>query len=113
MIKVALKHWIYDYCINVAFTNIQNNFMINNNKNKVLKLGNYYRTLGFTVSDLRTYNYVNFFHCHIISLDMDTVGFYCTKRELYLNGDFVRSHGCDEHQAFYRMYRSYLVEVIS
>jgi len=109
MIKTALKHWIYDYCINVAFDNIQNNFMVNNNKNKVLELGNYYKTLGFTVTNVGC-DYIEFLHCNITDLLHDTVGFWCTNVEEYKDGKHMFSS--DGKQMFFRMYQKYLVKVV-
>jgi hypothetical protein len=37
MIKVAIKHWIYDYCINLIFEGISSNFRVFNMKN--IKIG--------------------------------------------------------------------------
>jgi hypothetical protein len=44
VIKVALKHWIYDYCINILFNHIKNNFSTFNIKQK-FKVGEKYRII--------------------------------------------------------------------
>jgi hypothetical protein len=39
MIKIALKHWIYDYCIDLVFKEIKSNFFINCLNMKNIKIG--------------------------------------------------------------------------
>jgi hypothetical protein len=43
MIKIALKHWIYDYCIKMIFNNIQKNFNIYGNKK--FKIGSRFKRI--------------------------------------------------------------------
>jgi hypothetical protein len=39
MIKTAIKHWIYDYCIDLVFKEIKSNFFINCFNMKNIKIG--------------------------------------------------------------------------
>jgi hypothetical protein len=43
MIKIALKHWIYDYCINLIFKGIASNFTTFNIKS--IKKGDWFRII--------------------------------------------------------------------
>lgn len=43
MIKIALKHWIYEKCINVLFDGIKKNF--NLSRNYPVRVGEFYSTI--------------------------------------------------------------------
>lgn len=49
MIKIALKHWIYERCIDMLFDNIARNFKVIRTK---IKVGDYYRRLVTDDTDL-------------------------------------------------------------
>jgi len=57
MIKIALKHWIYEQCVNVLFDNIYNNFKVNALVRQ-LKLGEHYSSI-YTRFGSEYYNFRN------------------------------------------------------
>jgi ADP-dependent phosphofructokinase/glucokinase len=77
MIKIALKHWIYDYCIDMIFNNIGKNFDIC--KNKKFKIGSRFKCIKISAREF--YNKIKHIHirtckaslynCKIINLHKD------------------------------------------
>jgi hypothetical protein len=65
MIKVALKHYIYDYCIDLIFKGISSNF-IGFSYNKNLKVGDRYSLIversGITGVEWYHYDCAKSFH---------------------------------------------------
>ena len=60
MIKIALKHWIYEMCIDVLFKNIGNNFLLGHEQNE-FKVGDKFEYIflkpnGFSQVASRMYN---------------------------------------------------------
>jgi hypothetical protein len=114
MIKIALKHWIYDYCINVAFDNIQKNFIIKTLPS--LKVGEYYKKIGFKVTN-SDIDYMEAFHCRISRhSSKETVGFYCKGLKQYRKKILISDFGYSEFDVsnvgFFEIYRCYINETI-
>lgn len=77
MIKVAIKHYIYDYCIDLVFSGIKNNFM------KIpiekIKVGDKYQLIVEQIGETLYYHY----DCVIIEIDNSRFGVYYEKFEVY------------------------------
>jgi hypothetical protein len=73
MIKVALKHWIYERCLDVLFERIQSNFIgfvVNVNN---LKIGD-----SLELIEDKSGRYYN---CVIVSIENDNIYFSCERSE--------------------------------
>jgi hypothetical protein len=70
MIKVALKHWIYDYCINLLFDTIKINFSVSSVSidKRNIKIGDNFRSIE-VYSDIKKYRYI-YCNCIILNKEM-------------------------------------------
>jgi len=83
MIKIALKHFIYDACINVLFSSIEKNFVSISRDLFSAKRGDKFKRItaygDIDMGDGRRKNYYNFIDCVIISAtkhSLDFSGYY-------------------------------------
>jgi len=85
MIKVALKHWIYEVCIEQVFNGIAKNF---NSVIRSYKKGDKFSRLivkDYTVHSINVYDNISIHNCDINSL----ISFYYEKRVLYKANKYI------------------------
>jgi hypothetical protein len=81
MIKVALKHYIYDYCIGLIFDNISSNFINYDNKIKVGDRFEYIKT-----NPWGDFDEITSYDCIITKITKNHIYFSAEKYEFFEDG---------------------------
>lgn len=86
MIKLALKHWIYEHCIDVLFGNIRKNFIpAKLNKKFNFRIGKFYHAIEVNRRHT-TGGFTRYYNCHILDVLQGTVCFTYSGFDEYVNG---------------------------
>jgi hypothetical protein len=91
MIKVALKHWIYEQCISVLFRKIHSNFIGQCYKNKIFKVGDRFELIVAEYDNQRIYYH---YDCIIMEIlkEAGKLKIKCQKFEGSANTHVHREH---------------------
>jgi hypothetical protein len=85
MLKVALKHWIYEQCIDLIFDGIASNF-IGFSYSKPLEIGDKYSLIVERGENNEWYHY----NCVILTKDYDRILIECERLETYHNNSLEK-----------------------
>ncbi len=81
MIKIALKHWIVEKCINVLFDGVSKNFL--KAKNDRLPTGGVWALIPgdkiYKIVVKHRYRITEYFECELMNLCVDNAGYFKTK----------------------------------
>ena len=111
MLKTAIKHYIYELCINIFFDNIEKNFVLLNKKQSInskrnqIKVGDYYKSI-YEIDVFEEDFYRHFYNCSIVKVAKDYFQFlYTDLDEGYINGPMVDTP-IEKMNAYHVMYFS-------
>jgi len=89
MIKIALKHWIYEVCIEQLFDGISRNFIIPKNMLRTFQIGEQYEIMKY--SEKLIGDGEEIFWLYNIIVENQTIN-ACGEREIYINYYFENNN---------------------